>query len=88
MAILHNPENDSYGFRISVRPTVWGSMQKADPNIQIRRDVLKYIQEQDWDPDLWYEHMVPSVDENGTVTHFDYWFATRNMALMTRLVAS
>lgn len=87
MAILHNPENDSYGFRISIRPTRWGSMQDPDPNLRLRQKIQRYIKEQNWDPDTYYEHMVPSYDDQGTVNHFDFWFATREMALMTRLIA-
>lgn len=90
MDILHNPDNDSYGFRVTIfESTLTQSMflNRKHPALEEVTRIRNFIQDQGWTEDQWYELMIPRYDGNKSYVTFDFWFETRNMAVITRLSA-
>lgn len=82
--ILHNPENDSYGFRISYRVGFTPEAINIRKSNSARVDQIEQYCRENFDKDDWYlfSHW-NGVDK---VRCHDFWFANRAMALTTRLM--
>lgn len=82
--ILHNPENDSYGFRISYRVGFTPEAMRARLQAAARVDQIEAYCNENFDKDDWYlfSHW-NGVDK---LRHHDFWFINRDMAITTRLL--